>query len=32
MKLPEGIDYPDGYSQEKDILKLIKTVFNKKEK
>lgn len=32
MKLPEGIDYPDGYSQEKDILKLIKTVFNKKKK
>ena len=32
MKLPEGIDYPDGYSQEKDILKLIKTLFNKKKK
>ena len=32
MKLPEGIDYPDEYSQEKDILKLIKTVFNKKGK
>lgn len=29
MELPEGIDFPAGFEQEKGIRKLIKTMFNK---
>ena len=32
MELPEGVDFPTGFGQEKGIRKLIKTMFNKKKK
>lgn len=32
MELPEGVDFPTGFEQEKGIRKLIKTRFNKKKK
>ncbi len=32
MELPEGVDFPAGFEQEKGIRKLIKTMFNKKKK
>lgn len=32
MELPEGVDFPTGFEQEKGIRKLIKTMFNKKKK
>lgn len=31
MELPEGVDFPAGFEQEKGIRKLIKTMLNKKE-
>lgn len=31
MKLPEGVDFPAGFEQEKGIRKLIKTMFNKRK-
>ncbi len=32
MELPEGVNFPTGFEQEKGIRKLIKTMFNKKKK
>ncbi len=31
MELPEGVDLPAGFEQEKGIRKLIKTIFNKRK-
>ena len=31
MELPEGVDFPARFEQEKGIRKLIKTMLNKKE-
>lgn len=31
MILPEGIDFPTDFVQEKGIRKIIKTIFNKKK-
>lgn len=31
MELPEGVEFPAGFEQEKGIRKLIKTMFNKKK-
>lgn len=31
MELPEGVDLPVGFEQEKGIRKLIKTIFNKRK-
>ncbi len=31
MELPEGVDLPAGFKQEKGIRKLIKTIFNKRK-
>lgn len=31
IKLPEGVDLPAGFEQEKGIRKLIKTIFNKRK-
>lgn len=31
MELPEGVDLPIGFEQEKGIRKLIKTIFNKRK-
>lgn len=31
MKLPNGVDSPNGFEQEKCIRKLVKTIINKKK-
>lgn len=31
MKLPNGVDSPNGFEQEKGIKKLVKTIINKKK-
>ena len=29
MELPQGVDFPAGFEQEKSVRKLFKTIFNK---